>query len=70
MKRTGLRLLSKFYTEDNYLIHQIQLLNEEAQVVFSQEFRDYADYKATFATLQRQVKNDDKILTSVVKTAA
>jgi hypothetical protein len=70
MKRTGLRLLSKFYTEDNHLIHQIQLLNEESQVVFSQEFRDYADYKATFATLQKQVRKDDKLLKPVVKTAA
>lgn len=70
MNEIRLRLLSKFFTEDNYLIHQIQLLNEEGQVVFSQEFRDYADYKATFATLQRQVRKDDKLLKPAAKTAA
>lgn len=69
MNEKQLKLLSRFFTRENYLIHQIQLLNQEGQVVFSQEFRDYGEYKATFTTLQRQISNKDNTIAKPVAAA-
>lgn len=70
MNNTRLKLMSRFYTEGNHLIHQIQLLNEEGHVVFSQDFRDYAEYRNTYGTLQRQVRQEEKPKQAAGKAAA
>lgn len=59
MNDKRLCLMSRFYTSDNYLILQIRLINGEGQVIMSQEFKDYSEFKTAFATLQRQVRSGE-----------